>query len=212
MLRKIGMRMNLQLLAANTGVDGGGAPSQTDGGTNNTNTGASEGSNTEGTENQTPSFDDVLGQNKAYKAEYDKRLKEALQAAQTEWETQQQEKITEAEKLKKMNADEKAKYQDQKRKEALDKREKDITTRELKAQARETLAEKNLPKELIDALNFDSAETCNASIEAVEKAFQSAVQKAVEDRLKGTKPVKPTSPADGNIFGFNFTGVRPKNK
>lgn len=202
-----GLKMNLQLMA-DAGA-GGGTPSQTDGGTN-TDTGAGEGSNTGATENNTPSFDDVLGQNRAYKAEYDKRVKEALQAAQTEWETQQQEKITEAEKLKKMNADEKAKYEQDKRTKELDKREKDITTRELKAQAYETLAEKNLPKELIDTLNFSDAEACNASIEAVEKAFQNAVKKAVDDRLKGSKPVKPAEQTDGNLFGFNFTGVRPR--
>ena len=201
-----GLKMNLQLMA-DAGA-GGGAPSQTDGGTN-TDTGAGEGSNTGATENNTPSFDDVLSQNN-YKAEFDKRLKEAIQTAQTEWETQQQEKITEAEKLKKMNADEKAKYEQDKRTKELDKREKDITTRELKAQAYETLAEKNLPKELIDTLNFSDAESCNASIEAVEKAFQNAVKKAVEDRLRGSKPVKPAEQTGGDVFGFNFTGVRPR--
>nr|DAK61898.1 MAG TPA: capsid scaffolding protein [Caudoviricetes sp.] len=200
-----GLKMNLQLMAD----AGGGTPSQTDGGTNNTDAGAGEGSNTGGTDNQTPSFDDVLSQNN-YKAEFDKRLKQALQTAQTEWETKQQEKITEAEKLKKMNADEKAKYEQDKRSKELDKREKDITTRELKAQAYETLAEKNLPKELIDALNFSDAETCNASIEAVEKAFQNAVKKAVDDRLRSKPPVKPAEQTNGDVFGFNFTGVRPR--
>lgn len=201
-----GLKMNLQLMA-DTGA-GGGTPSQTDGG-DNTDAGASESSNTGGTDNQTPSFDDILSQNN-YKAEFDKRLKEAIQTAQTEWETKQQEKITEAEKLKKMNADEKAKYEQDKRTKELDKREKDITTRELKAQAYETLAEKNLPKELIDALNFSDAETCNASIEAVEKAFQNAVKKAVDDRLRSKPPVKPAEQTNGDVFGFNFTGVRPR--
>lgn len=201
-----GLKMNLQLMA-DTGA-GGGTPSQTDGG-DNTDAGASEGSNTGGADNQTPSFDDVLSQNN-YKAEFDKKLKQALQTAQTEWETQQQEKITEAEKLKKMNADEKAKYELDKRAKELDKKEKDITTRELKAQAYETLAEKNLPKELIDALNFSDAETCNASIEAVEKAFQNAVKKAVDDRLRSKPPVKPAEQNNGDVFGFNFTGVRPR--
>ena len=203
---KKGIKMNLQLMA-DAGA-GGGTPSQTDGG-DNTDAGAGGGSNTGGTDNQTPSFDDVLSQNN-YKAEFDKRLKQALQTAQTEWETQQQEKITEAEKLKKMNADEKAKYEQDKRSKELDKREKDITTRELKAQAYETLAEKNLPKELIDALNFSDAETCNASIEAVEKAFQNAVKKAVDDRLRSKPPVKPAEQTNGDVFGFNFTGVRPR--
>ena len=203
-----GLKMNLQLMA-DAGA-GGGTPNQTDGGTNNTDAGAGEGSNAGATENNTPSFDDVLGQNKDYKAEFDKRLKQALQTAQTECESQKQEKITEAEKLKKINADEKAKYEQDKRSKELDKREKDITTRELKAQAYETLAEKNLPKELIDALNFSDAETCNASIEAVEKAFQNAVKKAVDDRLRSKPPVKPAEQNNGDVFGFNFTGVRPR--
>ena len=196
---KKGIKMNLQLMA-DTGA-GGGSPSQTDGGTNNTDAGT--GSNVEGAENQTPSFDDILGGNKDYQAEFDRRVSKALQTAITE-------AVTEAEKLAKMKSDEKAKYEQDKRTKELDKREKDITTRELKAQAYETLAEKNLPKELIDTLNFSDAETCNASIEAVEKAFQNAVKKAVEERLKGAKPVKPADQTTGDVFGFNFTGVRPR--
>jgi transketolase len=209
---KKGIKMNLQLMA-DTGA-GGGSPSQTDGG-DNTDAGAGEGSNTGGTENQTPpSFDDILGGNKDYQAEFDRRVSKALQTAQAKWEANKQtaitEAVTEAEKLAKMKSDEKAKYEQDKRIKELDKREKDITTRELKAQAYETLAEKNLPKELIDTLNFSDAEACNASIEAVEKAFQNAVKKAVDDRLKGSKPVKPAEQTDGNLFGFNFTGVRPR--
>lgn len=209
MLRKKRIRMNLQLLAANTGVDGGGNT-----GANADTTTIDTNENNESSDKQTEtSFDDVL-KNEHYKAAFDKKLQDAIADEKAKWETDKQKAVddalTEADKLKKMSSDEKAKYQEQKRKEALDKREKDITTRELKAQARETLAEKNLPKELINALNFDSAETCNASIEAVEKAFQSAVQKAVEDRLKGTKPIKPTNTSDESVFGFNFTGVRPK--
>lgn len=69
-----GLKMNLQLMA-DAGA-GGGTPSQTDGG-DNTDAGAGGGSNTGGTDNQTPSFDDVLSQNN-YKAEFDKRLKQAL--------------------------------------------------------------------------------------------------------------------------------------
>ena len=89
-----------------------------------------------------------------------------------------------------MNAEQKAKYAEEKRIAELEKREKDITTRELRAQAYETLAEKNLPKELVDILNYSDAEQCNKSIESVEKAFQSAVEKAVNDKLRGGNPPK----------------------
>lgn len=141
----------------------------------------------------------------------DKLIQERVAREQAKWEKKVQDERTEAEKLAKMNADQKAEYEKQKREDELAKREKDITTRELRATAYETLAEKNLPKELVDILNYSDAEQCNKSIEAVEKAFQSAVEKAVNDKLRGGNPPKG---GQGNnnqsTFGFNFTGVRPK--
>nr|DAV30342.1 MAG TPA: capsid scaffolding protein [Caudoviricetes sp.] len=141
----------------------------------------------------------------------DKLIQERVAREQAKWEKKVQDERTEAEKLAKMNADQKAEYEKQKREDELAKREKDITTRELRATAYETLAEKNLPKELVDILNYESAETCNKSIEAVEKAFQSAVEKAVNDKLRGGNPPKGgQGSSNQSTFGFNFTGVRPK--
>lgn len=170
----------------------------------------------EGTQSQEgdKSFDDVL-KDKKYQSEFDKRVAKALETAKGKWETDYQAKIeeakTEAQKLAKMNADQKAEYEAQKKLDELTKREKDITTRELRAAAYETLAEKYLPKELVDILNYSDAEQCNKSIEAVEKAFQSAVEKAVNDKLRGGNPPKGGQ-GDNNqsTFGFNFMGVRPK--
>lgn len=141
----------------------------------------------------------------------DKLIQERVAREQAKWEKKVQDERTEAEKLAKMNADQKAEYEKQKREDELAKREKDITTRELRATAYETLAEKNLPKELVDILNYESAETCNKSIEAVEKAFQSAVEKAVNDKLRGGNPPKGGQGSNNqSTFGFNFAGVRPK--
>jgi hypothetical protein len=120
----------------------------------------------------------------------DKLIQDRLAREQSKWEKRVQDERTEAEKLAKMNAEQKAKYAEEKRAAELEKREKDITTRELRATAYETLAEKNLPKELVDILNYSDAEQCNKSIEAVEKAFQSAVEKAVNDKLRGGNPPK----------------------
>lgn len=212
--------MNLQLfglggvsrpfLNADGGAGNGGAGTTTGGeGTN----GGSTGEGAEGSEGD-KSFDDVL-KDKKYHSEFDKRVAKALETAKSKWETEKATELenakTEAEKLAKMNAEQKAKYAEEKRIAELEKREKDITTRELKAQAYETLAEKNLPKELIGTLNFESAETCNASIEAVEKAFQNAVAKAVNDKLRGSEIPKGGQGSESSTFGFNFQGVRPKS-
>lgn len=211
--------MNLQLFGlggmsrpffeADSGAGNGGSGTGAD---NSNSEGTGEGA--QGNEGEEKSFDDVL-KDKKYQSEFDKRIAKALETAKGKWEVDYQAKIeeakTEAEKLAKMNADQKAEYEAQKKLDELAKREKDITTRELRATAYETLAEKNLPKELVDILNYSDAEQCNKSIEAVEKAFQSAVEKAVNDKLRGGNPPKG---GQGNnsesTFGFNFMGVRPK--
>lgn len=210
-IRNANLRKSLgmgRLLEVDTGANGG-SGTGADGGN-----GEGTGEGTQGQEGGDKSFDDVL-KDKKYQSEFDKRVAKALETAKSKWETDYQAKIqeakTEAEKLAKMNADQKAEYEKQKKLDELAKREKDITTRELRATAYETLAEKSLPKELVDILNYESAETCNKSIEAVEKAFQSAVEKAVNDKLRGKETPKG---GQGNnnqsTFGFNFTGVRPK--
>ncbi|MDU4889780.1 MAG: DUF4355 domain-containing protein [Clostridium sp.] len=194
------------MLAPDTGADGG----NVNNGTGNTGTDVT-GEDSKGTETKT--FDDVL-KDKSYQSEFDKRVAKALETAKAKWETDKATELenakTEAEKLAKMNVEQKAKYAEEKRMAELEKRERDITTRELKAQAYETLAEKGLPKELVDILNYSDAELCNKSIESVEKAFQSAVEKAVNEKLRGGNPPKGGQDNNQSTFGFNFTGVRPK--
>lgn len=141
-------------------------------------------------------FDDILS-DKAYQAEFDRRVQKATDTAVTnarsKWETLLDDKLSEAEKLSKMNEAEKAEYLRQKREKELQVREADITKRELMAEAKNTLAEKNLPAELAGVLVYTDAETCSASLKAVEAAFEKAVQAAVAERLKGGKPPKKAS-------------------
>lgn len=159
-------------------------------------------------------FDELL-KDKAYQSEFDKRVAKALETAKGKWETDYQQKLedakSEAAKLAKMNADEKAKYEAEKRNSEYNKRLKDLTTRELKAEAYEQVAEKGLPKELVEILNYESADTVKASMEAVATAFQQAVEKAVNEKLRGPGAPKGGTGGTKEMFEFNFTGVRPKN-
>lgn len=173
------------------------------------------GANEPGQEQQPKTFDEML-KDKTYQSEFDKRVAKALETAKGKWESDHQAKLeaakTEAEKMAAMNEKQKADYERDKQIKALEAREKDITTRELKATAYETLAEKGLPKDLADILNYANAESCNKSIESVEKAFQLAVEKAVNEKLRGSSqpPKNGGNGSDATGFGFNFTGVRPK--
>lgn len=194
--------MNLQFFAEADGTAGGGAGG---GVSTSGNAAGGEGCNTGGDQaaagggeghaaaGAPVSFDDFLKDPKN-QAEFDRRVGKALETnrskMQADIEAKIQEARTEAEKLAKMNAEQKAEYEKEKREKELADREASITRRELAATAKERLAEKGLPLSLADVLNYENAEVCAASIDAVGKAFQEAVEKAVQERLVGGKPPK----------------------
>ncbi|WP_438312235.1 DUF4355 domain-containing protein [Sporosarcina sp. FA9] len=123
--------------------------------------------------------------------ELDRILGDRLGKAQAKWEKEFNTKLkdakTEAEKLATMNAVQKADYERQQQELKLTDREADITRRELRASALETLAEKGLPKQLAEILVFTDADSTSASLDAVEKAFRESVEAGVNERLRGDK-------------------------
>ena len=120
----------------------------------------------------------------------DKRLKRERDEA----EKRTQAAITEAQKLAKMSADERAEHEKQAHEKALADREAEITKRELRAEAKSQLSDKGLPIELAEILPYTDADTTNAAIVATEKVFRLAVEKGVTERLKGNAP-KVSQPA-----------------
>lgn len=134
---------------------------------------------------------------KTYTQEEVNALFDARFARETaKWE----KKLTESQKLSKMTAEQKAQYASKQHEKELAEREKNITRRELQATARETLAEKGLPTELFETLDYTDAESCTQSINAVEKAFKAAVEKAVDDRIKKSGGT-PKSGETNNVSG-----------
>lgn len=120
----------------------------------------------------------------------DKIVQKRIARERKKWEQEHQEEQTEAEKLAGMSEKQKKEYTARKKSESLEEREREITKRELSATAKETLADRELPTELADVLDYTDAEACNASIDKIEKAFQKAVQKAIDDKIKGGEVIK----------------------
>lgn len=151
--------------------------------------------------NNNMSFDDFL-QGEGNQAEFDRRVNKAIQTAvqnaKEKWEALTNDKLSEAEKLAKMNKDEKAQYMQKKKEKELADREAAVTKSELKAEAKNTLAEKKLPVSLAELLVYTDAESCNKSIETIEKIFQEAVESSVQEKLKGGNPQKK-APADNEL-------------
>lgn len=172
---------------------------------NNANTGANNepaGANNNTGTNSPVTFDDFL-KGEGNQAEFDRRVQKAVNTAvgnaQEKWRIMTDDKVSEAEKLAKMTKEEKEQYLQNKRTKELNDREANITKRELMAEAKNTLAEKKLPAGLAEVLNYTDADSCKKSMEAVEKAFQEAVEAAVEEKLKGGRPPKKAPEGDTSL-------------
>ncbi|HFI0796091.1 TPA: DUF4355 domain-containing protein [Streptococcus suis] len=114
----------------------------------------------------------------------------AVAKAHKDAEEQFQNKQDEAKKLAKMNAEDKQKYQLDKREQDLADREAKITRRELTAEAKTILSERGLPIELVDVVNLTDADSVRDSIDAIQKTWEAAVLKGVADKTKGSAPMK----------------------
>lgn len=190
-IKELPLKLNLQYFAEFLDdVDGSGE--EDTGADDNERQEETSGSSTEDDSNTEPTFDELLQQ--GHQAEFDRRLHRAIQKAlknqKEKYETLMDDKLSEVEKLSKMTKDEREKYISQKHERELAERETAITKRELMAEAKNTLAEKKLPVELAEVLNYTDADSCKESIQTVEKAFQKALEAAVEERLKGGRPPK----------------------
>lgn len=169
--------LNIQLFAD----DGSG----NDSGNDNDQGNDGQGNDSQGNDGQTGQETKTFTQE-----ELDRIVQGRIAKERKSWEKQLEEQQTEAQKLEKMSEKEKKKYQEEKRIKDLDDREAAITRRELTAQAKVQLADKGIPTELAEILILTDADSCKKSIETVEKAFQTAVQRAVEERIKGREPMK----------------------
>ncbi|HEM2820525.1 TPA: DUF4355 domain-containing protein [Streptococcus suis] len=130
------------------------------------------------------------------------------------WKAEQEKAESEAKKLSKMNAEDKQKYQLDKREQDLADREAEITRRELTAEAKTILSERGLPIELVDVVNLTDADSVRDSIDAIQKTWEAAVLKGVADKTKGSAPMKKAPVESGEITKeqFNRMGVRSRNE
>lgn len=208
-------KMNLQLFAApaeSAGApDGASAPESAAAGADSDNTDAKAPEGTGGAAEKTftqAELDRIIDQRLARaKREEDKRLAQAREEGRSEAE--KLAKMSEAERVEhaKKAAEDAAKA----REEAIARREAELTMRELRAEAVDTLAQKGLPTQLADILNYKSAEDCSASIARVEETFRAAVQEGVNARLKqsgvalknGNAP-EPDKMSDAEYYAWKF--------
>ena len=144
----------------------------------------------EATVEDTPlTFDEILG-DKTYQAEFDRRVQKALETARSKWEAEEQTKRTEAEKLAKMDAEQKAKYELKKANEERDSALAKLNAYELKNTAIKIAQEKGLDISLLEDIDYtkQTAETITTIIDTKKAVFDKAIEKAMNDKYKESTP------------------------
>lgn len=153
---------------------------------------------TEVTENKN-NYEELSKTDKELQSYVDRRVSEALKTAKAKWQEDLDTEKTEAEKLEKMNKEQKLEYQAKKEKQEKEKALAELNAFKLEKQALQIASEKGLDVSLLSFFNFETvkAEEINSKIDEISTAFNKAVEKAVNERLKEDTPItKPTSTID----------------
>lgn len=129
-------------------------------------------------------------------SDVDRIVSERLRREGEKWERELEDKVSnrlsEAQKMAKMNKDEKAEYELSQREAALTKREAEAARKELMLEAKDILSSRALPIELSSVLDYSDADKCKSSIDSVEKVFRESVQKAVDEKIRDSKGTPKT--------------------
>ena len=129
----------------------------------------------------------------------DRRVTQALQTQARKHEA----KMKEAEKLAKMNEQEKYEYELSQREAAIIEKEKELALAENKNVASQILAEKGISLALVDFVVAEDADTMKHNIDILGKEFDKSVKAAVEKRLASNTPKRnlpPDKPIDKQAF------------
>ena len=129
---------------------------------------------------------------KLLQAETDRKVSKALETSKAKWQQEYEAKLqaekSEAEKLAKMTESERYEAQLKAEREQFEKERAEFKKAQLEAQTIKELSSVGLPTEFSSYLLADDAETIKSNIDTFKTKWIDAIEKAVDERLKGSTP------------------------
>lgn len=124
-------------------------------------------------------------------------LAKIMSAEKEKWKAELEAEKTQAEKLAKMNAEEKIAFERDQLKAELEALRQEKAKSDMTKTARGMLAEAdvNISEDLLATLVTEEAEVTKTNVDSFIKSFKEEVDKAVKEALKGKVAKKPASPA-----------------
>jgi hypothetical protein len=200
------LKNKLQMFMADSGADGGAS------GAENATVETTETQTTE-TATEQPKTYTQEELEKILQAESDRKVSKALETTKAKWEQEYKAKLEaekqEAAKLAKLSEAEKQKALLDKQQNELSEKEKQIALREMKLESVKILSEKGLPVSFVDLLTTGDADSTKANIDTFDTAFKTALEVAVNERLKSSS-VKPQVGATATDLNAKLEEARKK--
>ena len=156
-------------------------------------------------------------------SELDSIIEKRLAKEQRKWEKKLKEEADEAARLATMSEAEKQEALFNKRVQEFEEREAAFNEAQAALQrekmlneTNKQLSERGLPLNFAEHIMADTAENTLANIDAFEKEWQAAINKAVDSKLRGSTPTSPVSkskPKDVAKMSFSeFAKYKNDNK
>lgn len=138
----------------------------------------------------------------------EEQIKAAVENAKAEWNKGLDEKIKaaqeEATRLAKLSAEERRKEEDKLASEKLAKEQAEFEHKKLVYYAERELVKASLPEEIGEYIAAGDEKTTKEIIDKIKVSYDKAVEKGVDEKLKGKSPEigGKTPPAGGGVSGF----------
>lgn len=156
-------------------------------------------------------------------SELDSIIEKRLGKEKAKWEKKVKEEADEAARMAQMSEAEKQEALFNKRVQEFEEREAAFNEAQAALQrekmlneTNKQLSERGLPLNFAEHIMADTAEDTLANIEAFEKEWQNAINKAVDSKLRGSTPTSPVSkskPKDVAKMSFSeFAKYKNENK
>jgi hypothetical protein len=152
---------------------------------------------------------DLLNGDKELQSQYDRKVSDALKTARANWEEESKTKMAEAEKLAKMDKEEKAQYEKEQYEKKIAEYEARENARTLKDEAINIVSQKEIPIGYLDLFKFENmnAEQVKTAIDTIEalrnKDRENYLNNALKQKTPTQKQTTGVEEKDPYLEGFD---------
>jgi len=137
-------------------------------------------------------------------AETDRKVTKALETAKAKWLEEEQAKLKQAEELAKLSEKERAAKELEIKFAELEAEKSKFQRERLTLQTEKDLISKDMPAEFAPFVVADTAEQTLININTLQASWQAAIEKAIDDKVKGRTPTGNQAPTTGGVTKEQF--------